>query len=177
VQALDTNDAPARQWNLVHGIDEYGVELELPRNLPDEQYHGTVGLHPPYNVVLPVRFTKLSTGQRELEVVFPVSGFVFGRRAQPWLQVLVRDHLAHERGVREVGYILHVHINGTLAHTVRSPNGRRVFVSALPGANAVELVVLDVLGEPTGQTARFEMKVSHHEDADRPPVLRCVSHW
>ena len=88
----------ARQWSLAHGIDEYGVELELPRNLPDEEYRGTVGVHPPYNVVLPVRFTKLSTSQRQLDVVFPVAGFVFGRHSQPWLQVLVRDrYVLHAR--------------------------------------------------------------------------------
>jgi hypothetical protein len=84
----------ARQWSLAHGIDEYGVELELPRSLPDEQYSGTLGLHPPYNLVLPLRFTKLSTSPRQLDVVFPVPGFVFGRRSQPWLQVLVRDRYA-----------------------------------------------------------------------------------
>ena len=39
-----------------------------------------------------------------------------------------------------------MHINGTLAHTVRSANGRRIFVSASPGTNTVQLVVLDVLG-------------------------------
>jgi len=49
------------QWILAHGIDEFGVELELPQNLPDDQYRGTVGLQGPYNLVLPVHFTKLST--------------------------------------------------------------------------------------------------------------------
>ncbi len=96
------------QWNLAHGIDEYGVELELPRSLPDEQYRGTVGLRAPYNVVLPVQFTKLSTGERHLQLVFPVPGFVFGRKSQPWLQVLVSDAQAHARGVREIGYLLQV---------------------------------------------------------------------
>lgn len=73
--------------------------------------------------------------------------------------------------MREVGCLVQVHINGTLAHTVRSPNGRRIFVSAHPGVNIVELVVLDIRGEQTGQTASFEMEVSHHQDFDQPPAL------
>lgn len=100
------------QWSLAHGIDEYGVELELPRSLPDEQYRGTVGLRAPYNVVLPVQFTKLSTGERRLQLVFPVPGFVFGRKSLPWLQVLVSDAQAHARGVREIGYLLQVFRRG-----------------------------------------------------------------
>ena len=70
------------QWSLVHGIDEYGVELELPSSLPDEQYRGNVGLRAPYNLVLPVRFNKLSTSERRLQLVFPVPGFVFGTNSQ-----------------------------------------------------------------------------------------------
>ena len=104
------------QWSLAHGIDEYGVELELPRSLPDEQYRGTIGLRAPYNVVLPVQFTKLSTGERHLQLVFPVPGFVFGRKSQPWLQVLVSDAQAHARGVREIGYLLQVLRRVRVAH-------------------------------------------------------------
>jgi len=77
------------QWSLAHGIDEYGVELELPRSLPDEQYRGNVGLRAPYNLVLPVRFTKLSTSERRLKLVFPVPGFVFGKNSQNILTSLV----------------------------------------------------------------------------------------
>jgi hypothetical protein len=159
------------QWNLAHGIDQYGVEVELPRNLPDEQYSGKVGLLAPYNLVLPVHFTKLSTGKRHLQVVFPVKGFVFGRNSQPWLQVFVRDENAQKLGVREIGYVLQVQINNTLAHTVRSANGRRVFVLARPGSNAMHLAVLNVLGEHTGAVASFDMHISTHDDHDRPPPL------
>jgi hypothetical protein len=158
------------RWDLAHGIDEFGIELELPTNLPDEDYRGTVGLQAPYNIVLPVHFVKLSTSLREIDLVFPVPGFVFGRSSHPWLQVLVRDEQARARGVREIRYILQVHINETLARTVRSPNGNRIYVSARPGINSVHLSVLNVLGEPVGVTADLSMHVSLTEASDTPPA-------
>ena len=79
--------------------------------------------------------TKLTTGARQLQVVFPVPGFVFGRASQAWLQVLVIDEGARARGVREVGYVLDVLVNGTHVHSVRGANGRRIYVpAARPGA-------------------------------------------
>jgi len=52
--------------------------------------------------------------ERQLSVVFPVSGFEFGRLSQPWLQILVRDVKAHARGVREIAFVLQVHIDGNI---------------------------------------------------------------
>ena len=135
------------RWNLEHGIDEFGVELQLPRNLPDEVYRGSIALSAPYNLVLPIHFARLTTGARQLQVVFPVPGFVFGRASQAWLQVLVIDEGARARGVREVGYVLDVLVNGTHVHSVRGANGRRIYVpAARPGANAVRLLVKNILG-------------------------------
>ena len=150
------------RWNLEHGIDEFGVELQLPRNLPDEVYRGSIALSAPYNLVLPIHFAKLTTGARQLQVVFPVPGFVFGRASQAWLQVLVIDEGARARGVREVGYLLDVLVNGTHVHSVRSANGRRIYVpAARPGANAVRLIVKNVLGTAAALRACLRQHCRH----------------
>eukprot|EP00961_Rhodomonas_salina_P124501 1678002-Rhodomonas_salina.3 len=77
----------------------------------------------------------------QLQVVFPVSGYSFGRNSQPWVQILVSDVQQEKKGVREINYILQVLENQREISQVKSPNGRRVYLSHLhEGAHDLELV-------------------------------------
>jgi hypothetical protein len=157
------SNAPHFNWHLEHGLSETGMDLELPNSLPDGEYRGHARISSPYSLTAPVHFFRATLSSPTLEIVFPIPGFIFGRRSVPWLQVLVSDPGHAARGLRQVNHLLDVRVEGESIGRMRDTNGRRIHLPPGVGDRRVDLEVLDAAGRRTGANASLVVAVA---DAD-----------
>ena len=153
-------NAPHFSWQLEYGLSESGIDLDLPHTLPDGDYQGTVRIGAPYSLLAPVHFIRATLALPVLEIVFPIPGFAFGRRAAPWLQVLVSDAGHAARGIRQVNHLLDVRVDGTSIGRMRDTNGRRIHLPPGVGERRVDVAVLDAAGRATAANASLTVVVA-----------------